>query len=55
MRRFGKRLAVIGLAVLTAVLAAGCGKKVSSSAVRRRRSLHMRRAQVHIQYCSRSI
>lgn len=27
MRRFGKRLAVIGLAVLTAVLAAGCGKK----------------------------
>ena len=26
MRRFGKRLAVIGLAVLTAVLAAGCGK-----------------------------
>ena len=32
MRRFGKRLAVIGLAVLTAVLAAGCGKKESSSA-----------------------
>lgn len=32
MRKFGKRLAVIGLAVLTAVLAAGCGKKESSSA-----------------------
>lgn len=31
MRKFGKRLAVIGLAVLTAVLAAGCGKKESSS------------------------
>ena len=29
MRKFGKRLAVIGLAVLTAVLAAGCGKKES--------------------------
>lgn len=32
MRKFGKRLAVLGLAVLTAVLAAGCGKKESSSA-----------------------
>lgn len=31
MRKFGKRLAVIGLAVLTAVLAAGCGKKENSS------------------------
>lgn len=39
MRRFGKRLAVIGLAVLTAVLAAGCGKKESSSAGEEKKKL----------------
>ena len=39
MRRFGKRLAVIGLAVLTAVLAAGCGKKGSSSAGEEKKEL----------------
>lgn len=39
MRRFGKRLAVIGLAVLTAVLAAGCGKKESSSASEEKKEL----------------
>lgn len=39
MRRFGKRLAVIGLAVLTAVLAAGCGKKESSSAGEEKKEL----------------
>lgn len=38
MRKFGKRLAVIGLAVLTAVLAAGCGKRRVHRRVRRRRS-----------------
>ena len=32
MKKFGKRLAVLGIAVLTAALAAGCGKKESSSA-----------------------
>lgn len=32
MKKFGKRLAVIAIAVLTAVLAAGCGKKESSPA-----------------------
>lgn len=31
MKKFGKRLAVLGIAVLAAVLAAGCGKKESSS------------------------
>lgn len=39
MRRFGKRLAVLGLAVLTAVLAAGCGKKESSSAGEEKKEL----------------
>ena len=39
MRKFGKRLAVIGLAVLTAVLAAGCGKKESSSAGEEKKAL----------------
>lgn len=39
MRKFGKRLAVIGLAVLTAVLAAGCGKKESSSAGEEKKEL----------------
>lgn len=39
MRRFGKRLAVLGLAVLTAVLAAGCGKKESSSAGEEKKDL----------------
>ncbi len=39
MRRFGKRLAVIGLAVLTAVLAAGWGKKGSSSAGEEKKEL----------------
>ena len=39
MRRFGKRFAVIGLAVLTAVLAAGCGKKESSSAGEEKKEL----------------
>lgn len=39
MRKFGKRLAVIGLAVLTAVLAAGCGKKESSSAGEEKKGL----------------
>ena len=33
MKKFGKRLAVLGIAVLAAALAAGCGKKESSSAV----------------------
>ena len=32
MTKFGKRLAVLGIAVLAAALAAGCGKKESSSA-----------------------
>ena len=32
MKKFGKRLAVLGIAVLTAALVAGCGKKESSSA-----------------------
>lgn len=32
MRKFGKRLAVLGIAVLAAALAAGCGKKESSPA-----------------------
>ena len=32
MKKFGKRLAVLGTAVLAAALAAGCGKKESSSA-----------------------
>ena len=32
MKKFGKRLAVLGIAVLAATLAAGCGKKESSSA-----------------------
>lgn len=32
MKKFGKRLAVLGIAVLAAALAAGCGKKESSSA-----------------------
>lgn len=32
MEKFGKRLAVLGIAVLAAALAAGCGKKESSSA-----------------------
>lgn len=31
MKKFGKRLAVIAIAVLAAVLAAGCGKKASSA------------------------
>lgn len=31
MKKFGKRLAVIGIAVLAAALAAGCGKKQSAS------------------------
>lgn len=39
MRKFGKRLAVLGLAVLTAVLAAGCGKKGSSSAGEEKKEL----------------
>lgn len=39
MRKFGKRLAVLGLAVLTAVLAAGCGKKESSSAGEEKKEL----------------
>lgn len=39
MRKFGKRLAVIGLAVLTAVLAAGCGKKESSSSGEEKKEL----------------
>lgn len=39
MRKFGKRLAVIGLAVLTAVLVAGCGKKESSSAGEEKKEL----------------
>mgnify|MGYP004649989103 FL=1 len=39
MRKFGKRLAVIGLAVLTAVLAAGCGKKENSSAGEEKKEL----------------
>lgn len=39
MRKFGKRLAVIGLAVLAAVLAAGCGKKESSSAGEEKKEL----------------
>lgn len=32
MKKFGKRLAVLGIAVLAATLAAGCGKKESSPA-----------------------
>lgn len=32
MKKFGKRFAVLGIAVLAAALAAGCGKKESSSA-----------------------
>ena len=32
MKKFGKRLAVLGIAVLAAALAAGCGKKESSPA-----------------------
>ena len=32
MKKFGKRLTVLGIAVLAAALAAGCGKKESSSA-----------------------
>lgn len=32
MKKFGKRLAVLGIAVLAAALVAGCGKKESSSA-----------------------
>lgn len=32
MKKFGKRLAVLGIAVLAAALSAGCGKKESSSA-----------------------
>lgn len=32
MKKFGKRLAVLGIAVLAAALAVGCGKKESSSA-----------------------
>ena len=32
MKKFGKRLAVLGIAVLAAALASGCGKKESSSA-----------------------
>ena len=39
MRKFGKRLAVIGLAVLTAALVAGCGKKESSSAGEEKKEL----------------
>lgn len=39
MRKFGKRLAVLGLAVLTAVLVAGCGKKESSSAGEEKKEL----------------
>lgn len=39
MRKFGKRLAVLGLVVLTAVLAAGCGKKESSSAGEEKKEL----------------
>lgn len=39
MRKFGKRLAVLGLAVLTAVLAAGCGKKESSSSGEEKKEL----------------
>lgn len=39
MRKFGKRLAVIGLAVLTAVLVAGCGKKENSSAGEEKKEL----------------
>lgn len=31
MKKFGKRLAVVGIALFAAVLAAGCGKKESSS------------------------
>ena len=39
MRKFGKSLVVIGLAVLTAVLAAGCGKKENSSAGEEKKEL----------------
>lgn len=39
MRKFGKRLAVIAIAVLAAVLAAGCGKKASSVAGEEKKEL----------------
>lgn len=39
MKKFGKRLAVIAISVLAAVLAAGCGKKASSSAGEEKKEL----------------
>lgn len=39
MKKFGKRLAVLGIAVLAAALAAGCGKKESSSAGEEKKEL----------------
>lgn len=39
MKKFGKRLAVIAIAVLAAVLAAGCGKKASSAAGEEKKEL----------------
>ena len=39
MKKFGKRLAVIAIAVLAAVVAAGCGKKASSAAGEEKKEL----------------
>ncbi len=39
MKKFGKRLAVISIAVLAAVVAAGCGKKASSAAGEEKKEL----------------
>ena len=39
MKKLGKRLAVLGIAVLAAALAAGCGKKESSSACGEKKEL----------------
>lgn len=39
MKKLGKRLAVLGIAVLAAALAAGCGKKESSSAGEEKKEL----------------
>lgn len=39
MKKFGKRLAVIAIAVLAAVVAAGCGKKESSAAGEEKKEL----------------
>ena len=46
MKKFGKRLAVIAIAVLAAVLAAGCGKKASSAAGEEKKELRSEERRV---------